>query len=183
MEFAELTRSRRTVHSFKVEKISDQLVEDALALSLWAPNHKLSFPWVFYWTGAETRSRLAELAVELKTAKEPLSDVKRKAVRDSVLAPSHYILLGLRRSDPKREHEDYATLACSVQIASSYLWDRGVGSKWSTGGPTVHAKTYGILGVSPEEVRLEGALLIGVPLIVPAPTKRPELARVLTKLT
>lgn len=183
MDLAQLIVSRRTVHNYKADKIADELVIRALELSLWAPNHKLTYPWVYTWAGTRARTQLADLSAELKAAKKPLSEIERRAVRANLTNPSHLIMLGLRRSaDTGRQHENYATLACSVQIAMQFLWDHGVGTKWSSGGWSTHARTYEILGLSPDEVSLEGALLIGVPLIVPAATKRPPLEKFLRKV-
>ena len=183
MDLAELTLSRRTVHNFKKAKVDNAVVEKALELSLWALNHKLTFPWQYFWIGDVARKKLAELSVEIKNAKEPLNDVKKKAVTEKITNPSHIILLGLRRSpDVLRAHEDYASLACAVQIASLYLWEQHIGSKWTTGGFSSHARTYEIMGISPDEVQLEGALLVGIPLIVPAATKRPPLERFMQRV-
>lgn len=181
MNFAELTQSRRTVHNYKTTKVEDSWVEEALELALWAPNHKLTFPWAFFWVGPRVRAELAELTIRLKESKEPLSEIKKKATRENVLNPSHLILVGLRRSDPGRLHEDYATLACSVQIMMSYFWEKGIGTKWSTGANYAHPETYKLLGVSPEEISLEGGLLIGAPQIIPAAPKRPPLERFLRR--
>ncbi len=178
MDLASLVRSRRTVHSYRAEKISDQVVEEALNLALWAPNHKLSFPYVFVAVGPMAREKLAALAVELKQAKdpEPISAVKAEAIARNVMAPSHLIALGIRRSeDAHRQHEDYAALACAVQIAALALWDKGVVSKWSTGGYSVNSKTYKILGLDSQKIQLEGCLMIGQPETTPPPPERPSL--------
>ena len=181
MNLAQLVQVRRTVHNYKPDKVPDGLVEKALELSLWAPNHKLTFPWAYFWVGTVVRSQLADLAVQLKEAKGPMSEIQRKAARENLTQPSHLIVLGVRKSEPKRMHEDYATLACSVQIATLFLTENGVGSKWSTGGYSNHPETYKILGVSPEEVQLEGALMIGIPSLIPAVPARPSLGQFLTK--
>lgn len=176
MDLAQIIRSRRTVHSYKPEKISDEMVKAAFELALWAPNHKLTYPCRFYSVEGKTREAIADLSVDLKAAKKNLSDAEKKATRENLLNPSHLVILGLRRDpDARRMHEDYATLACGVQIASLYLCDLGIGTKWSTGGATTHERTYEILGLSREDVQLEGALMIGVPLAVPAIPKRPPI--------
>lgn len=177
MDFAELTQSRRTVQQFAATGIEDHLVEEALRLSLWAPNHRTTWPWAYYWTGPETRRHLADLSVELKSVRETLSEVKKAALRDSVLNPSHLIFLGLRKSEPKLEHEDFATLSCSVQIATTWLWEKGIGTKWSTGAFTMHPRTYEILGVDPGKVQLEGALMIGLAAQTPKTPERPPLSQ------
>jgi nitroreductase len=184
MDLRELIQTRRTVGNYTGAKVDDALVEQALALSLWAPNHKLTFPWVYRGLGPETRARLATLAVELKSAQGPISEIKAKAIRESVMVPSHLISLGIKRSaDAVRQHEDYATLACGVQIAALFLWDHGVASKWSTAGWSTHAKAYEIIGVAPEDVILEGCLMIGHQQILPKATERPPLAEVFKRTT
>jgi nitroreductase len=185
MDLAELTVSRRTVHNYTTEPVADVVVERALELSLWAPNHKLTFPWAYFWLGAKTRQRIAEFNVEMKLRREPeLSDTKKRAARENVLNPSHLILLGMRKgaADAARRHEDFATLACAVQIASLYLWDQGVASKWSTGGWATAPEVYAILGISADEIQLEGALMVGHAQNVPAPPMRPPLSRFLRRM-
>lgn len=180
MDIRDVILTRRTVHNYTPEKVDDALVEEALALSLWAPNHKLTFPWVYTWLGPETRSRLGDLSAELKAA----DPVKRKAAKDTVITPSHLISLGIKRSESAgRQHEDYATLACSVQILSMYLWQHGIATKWSTGGWSTHEKAYEIIGLNPAEVKLEGALMIGYEQILPKAPERPPLERFLRKTT
>lgn len=184
MDLRQLIQTRRTVHNYTPAKVDDQIVAEALALSLWAPNHKLSYPWVYRQLGPETRVKLAELAVELKGAKSPLSDIKAKAVRDNVTVPSHLIALGMKRSaDVGRQHEDYATLSCSVQILSLFLWEKGIASKWSTGGWSMHPRAYPLIGVDPAEVSLEGCLMIGHAQIKPPAPERPPLAQFLRQTT
>jgi nitroreductase len=176
----ELIRSRRTVHNYTRENVDWSVVESALKLSLWAPNHKLSYPWVYTRIGVEAREKLADLAVELKAKKSELSDTKKKSVRDNIFAPAHILSLGLRRdADEGRRHEDYATLACSVQIMMLVLWEQGVATKWSTGGNWTHAKAYEVLGLNSENVQLEGALLIGRALHMPEAPARPSLKEIL----
>ncbi len=185
MDFKELVLTRRTVHNYHSDPVPDSLVEESLRLSLWAPNHRLTFPWVYTVIGPAARAKLADLAVELKSRRggEKLNDVKVKAVRDSVLLPSHLISLAIKRGkDEDQLHEDYATLSCSVQIISMHLWQHGIATKWSTGGFGVDDKTYEILGLNAAEVALEGVLMIGRAQVMPERTDRPELAQFLRRV-
>lgn len=180
MNLADLVRSRRTVHNYTKANVDWGVVEQALELSLWAPNHKLSFPWVYTRVGPEARGHISALSVELKSKKGELSETKKQAIRDSVLNPAHIISLGIRKdADEHRRHEDYATLSCSVQIASLLLWEKGIATKWTTGGAWSHEKSYAILGLSSSEVQLEGALLIGQADHMPQAPPRPQLHELL----
>lgn len=183
MDLAQIIRSRRTVHTYKREKVSDETVKKAFELALWAPNHKLTFPCRFYFIGDSAREKLADLYADLKSLKKTLSETEKRATRETVLNPSHLVYLGLRRNaDEHRMHEDYATLACGVQIASLFLWQQGIGTKWSTGGFTVDDRVYEILGISRDEIQLEGALMIGVPLMLPAAPARPSIDKALISI-
>lgn len=180
MDFSQLARSRRTVHNYTSAGVERAVVEEALRLSLWAPNHKLTFPWVYVMAGPKARRELADLQVDLKRGKDPdISPTKAEAVRQTILNPAYLIALGVRKGEAKRQHEDYATLACSVQIASLYLWEKGIASKWTSSGFMTHERTYKILGLKPEEVQLEGGLFIGHAQLVPEATERPPLEKFL----
>ena len=180
MDLKELIRTRRTIQTFTAEKVSDALVKEALELSLWAPNHKLTFPWVYFDVRGKQRQKLGELLADLKAKKKDLSGPVRKSMIDNFLKPSHFVLLGMKAEEKEeRERENYATLACSVQIASMVLWEKGVGSKWSTSGFTMDEETYDILDISPKKITLHGGLFIGMPADVPEADERPPLEDVL----
>jgi nitroreductase len=181
MNIRELIMTRRTVHNYTPEKVDGKLVEEALALSLWAPNHKLTFPWVYTWLGPSARDRLGELNAEIKGGRDT---VKGKAAYENVVQSSHLISLGLKRSPdkPGRQHEDFATLACSVQIMALFLWQHGIVTKWSTGPWSTHERAYGIIGVNPAEVQLEGSLMIGREQMMPEPPERPALDSVMRRV-
>jgi nitroreductase len=183
MDLKQLITNRRTVHNYATTKVSDDLVRQALELSLWAPNHKQTWPWVYTWLGPKVRAELGEINVSLKSAKGPISEVKAKATRENVTTPSHLISLGIRRgADEFRQHEDFATLACSVQIACLFLQQHGIATKWSTGEWTFCAQAYKAMGLNPDEVKLEGCLMIGVPAVLPEPVMRPPLEKFLRTL-
>lgn len=182
MNFDELAKSRRTIHQYSPEKVDDALVEKALDLALWAPNHKLTFPWRFVSLGPESRLKVAELGVGLKVKQRALSEIERTALRKTYLNPSHLIVLAMKKSaDPTQEREDYASVAMGVQNAALFLWANGVGAKWSSGGLTSHALTYELSGVDPTAEEIVGFLWIGKPERAPAITRRPNLAEVFRK--
>lgn len=179
MHLRDLITTRRTVNAYTDRKVDDALVREALSLSLWAPNHRLTYPWVYTWLGPATRQKLGELGAEMKGG---LDSVKGKATLANVVGCSHLISLGVVRND--REviaHEDYATLSCSVQIVSMFLWEHGVSTKWSTGGWSMADAAYGIIGVDPARVRLEGALMIGYDNGQPRAPERPPLDKFLRR--
>ena len=181
MEFPELVRSRRTVNNYAPTPVDPHLVREALALSLWAPNHKKTYPVRYVEIGPVARAGLIDLALELKSAKEPVSEIKRAALRDALLKPAVLIGLGLKRADdPTVAREDYATLGAAVQTASLELWRAGVATKWSTAKWTMSARSYALMGFNPEIVALEGVLMIGHAQFVPSAPTRPPIGDIMT---
>jgi len=180
LNLTQLIRDRRTIQTFTNELVDDAVVREALELSLWALNHRLTFPWFYMIVDRTKREQLAALAIELKSKKGNVSDPVKASMRANFMNPSHYIAIGLKKdADPNVDKENFATLSCSVQIASLVLWEKRIGSKWSTSGFSMHQRTYEILGVSPQEVRLEGGLLIGKYDKAPPALPRPALKEIL----
>lgn len=178
-----LIESRRTVHQFTNEKVDEDLVIKALELSLWAPNHRHTFPWQYILVSDEKRKALIDISIELRKTKDPtLSRVKEEAVRMRLTDPSHWVVLGLKNpKDQKILLEDIATLGASVQIASLFLWEKGIACKWSTGAFSTHEKAYHILGLNPEDTYLMGILFIGGAGVIPPAIQRPAITDVLER--
>lgn len=180
MTLSELIRTRRTVNTYTNAPVDEAVVNEALALSLWAPNHRHTHPWKYALLGTQTRAQLGELAAELKGGG---ASIKGQAARASVTTSAHLLALATTRAtEPMVAHEDYATLSCSVQILSLVLWERGIATKWSTAGWTMHPRTYELFGWNPDELKLEGCLMIGVPERIPPAPPRPDLSTVLQRL-
>jgi len=183
MELENIIKDRRTIHEYKSQKVPDSIVEKAVELSLWAPNHKLTNPWKYVWMGAKAREEIAELSVQLKKKKDPsMSDLMQEKLKQKFLEASHLIaILQKKSSDAHQAREDYASIACGIQNASLFLWEKGIGTKWTTGAVTTHEKTYKALNVNAEKEEIVGFLWIGYAEHVPAAPKRPTLDESLVK--
>ncbi|NQZ01589.1 MAG: nitroreductase [Bdellovibrionales bacterium] len=176
--------SRRTVHEFSGESVPQDLIEEALNLALWAPNHKLTYPWMFYLIGRETQMKLVELAVEIKAASpKPPSEVMLGALRQKLSNIPQMVAIGCKKVDDNfQQREDYATVACGVQNASLYLHEQGYASKWSTGGFTRNKKTYEILGVDSAQIDIVGFMFVGKGSPPPKKQERPALESVMVRV-
>ncbi len=183
LKLENLIRERRTIHDYKALSVEWSTVEKALELSLWALNHKLTFPWAYYRVGPKARLKIADIMVDATEKKKgPLSASMKESVRQKILNPAEIIFLGQKRdSDKDRAKEDYATLACSVQIASLYLWEQGIGSKWSTSGFVFKEKTAKALGIDSDKIEVVGCLFVGIGERTPKVPERPPLKKFLTE--
>lgn len=183
-ELSRLMTERRTVHRFMPSgPISQGIIDEALRLSLFAPNHRLTYPWRYIQVGAQARERIIAAETERREELGAFAEERQLKLRAAIMNPS-CVIAALTPCDggDYRDREDYATISCGLQNLSLYLWAMGIASKWSTGAFTTTAATMAILGADPSAYACAGFIFIGHPETVPAAAKRPELAEVLTHL-
>lgn len=177
LSIEELIKGRRTAQEFKNDPIDFNLVKKAIELMAYAPNHKHTFPWGAYRLSAEEKEVLIQLLVEKKLIKiSNPTPVQEKAIRqkfDSI--PEIVILLQKKQKDPFTQKEDYASIACGVQILSLYLWQYDLACKWSTTGKMHSDKFKQATQVDWNEWDVEGLLFIGKPARIPPRPERPSV--------
>lgn len=178
-EFAKLVEERRTVHSYVQKDIPQNWIEEGVKLSLWAPNHRMSFPWKYFLLSASTQKHVFEWACEnKKTSAIEDSSPLTKAAKEQFLYP-RILVLGMNKNEnPSIQKEDYATLSCSVQILSLYFQQKGLGTKWSTGKVSRDPRLYSLLGISENEIAIEGMLMVGWAKETPVAAARPAFETV-----
>lgn len=167
---------RRTVHTYSTDPLPEGALTRALACALRAPNHKLTNPWRFTRLGPDARAAVTELGVSLKREKagDRWSDAREAAVRAKLSSPAELVVVSqVLSGDGFRRREDYAAVSCAIQNASLSLWSEGVGSKWSSGGVTHHARTYAICRIDPDVEEIVGFLWMGAAAVVPDPARTP----------
>lgn len=171
-DLATTIRGRRSIDLFAPERVAPQVLEEAIEVARWAPNHRLTEPWRFYLLGDETRAALIDLAVELEVAaKGERAGTARRARLEGV--PGMFALTTLRSDDPLSDRENYAACCCAAQNLMLYLWRQGIGVKWTTGGITRQARFYELLGVDAARESVVGFFWYGVPKVVPQQQRRP----------
>jgi nitroreductase len=179
-QFAEVLRARRSIDLFEPEPIGSGVLLEAIEVARWAPNHRLTEPWRFYLIGQSTRSEIVELAVRIDAEKKgPKAGEARRARLQSV--PGFFALTSRRSDDALTDREDYAACCCAAQNLQLYLWQRGIGVKWTTGGITRHQNFYDLLGIDASKEVVVGFFWYGVPKVVPA-QKRRSVAEIVTEL-
>lgn len=167
-----LLLSRRTIHDFAPAAPPPETVLAALEHARWAPNHHRTEPWRFYLLGADAVARVVELNTELVRAKH--GDTAAQAKRQRWLAMPGWLVVTCRRSeDAQVEREDYAACCCAIHNFSLYLWEAGIGAKWSTGKVVREPRFLGIIGADPAHEFTVGLVWFGYPQAVPAQTRRP----------
>jgi nitroreductase len=171
-QVAALIRGRRSVDLYESDPVPKAVVLEAIDVARWAPNHKLTQPWRFYLIGPQTRRGVTDLAVELDVAKKgERAGPIRRARLDGV--PGFLALTARRSDNALTEREDYAACCCAAQNLALYLWQRGIGTKWTTGGITRDPRFYAFLGIDATKESVVGLIWYGKPKVVPTQERKP----------
>jgi nitroreductase len=157
---AELIRGRRTVNLFEPEPVDTSALVDAVGVARWAPNHRLTEPWRFYLIGPETLALVTDCwsAYEAELKGEAAGAARRKRLE---AIPGHFVLTSTRSDDEIVDRENYAACCCAVQNLMLYLWQRGIGAKWTTGAITRESRLYEVLGIDERAERIVGYFWYG----------------------
>ncbi|MEX2523384.1 MAG: nitroreductase [Gammaproteobacteria bacterium] len=181
-QFGGMLKSRRTVNFFRPEPVPRELLLDAVEVARWAPNHKLTEPWHFYLLGEESVEQVRGLIAALKAGER--DEKARQAVRSRLDAIPSWFVLTCRLSPdkPVRQQEDYAACACAVQNLSLYLWQAGVGVKWTSGQVIRDEGFYRLLDIDMQREIVMGLFWCGYPADNPPAQKRRGIEEICTEL-
>jgi len=181
-QFGEMLKSRRTVNFFQPQPVPRQLLREAIEVARWAPNHKLTEPWHFYLPGDETLEQMRQLIVELKAGDR--DENARQAARARLDAVPTWFVVTSRLTPDRlvRQQEDYAACACAMQNLMLYLWQAGIGVKWTSGQVTRDERLYRILGIDDTREVIIGVFWCGYPADNPVAQKRRRIDEICTEL-
>lgn len=174
-------RERRTVHDFAPGVPPDELIARAIDLARWAPNHRRTEPWHFYVLDRASAARIVALNTELVRAGkgDKVAEVKQRRWMEM---PGWLVVTCSLSEDEIREREDYAACCCAVHSMSLYLWEQGVGMKWTTGAVTRDPRFFDIVGIDPECESIVGLFWYGYPAAIPVQNRKP-LDEVMTRVS
>jgi nitroreductase len=171
-DFAAVLRGRRSIDFFVPGAVGADRLRAAVEVARWAPNHRLTEPWRFYLLGPVTMRAVVDLAVELEVAaKGERAGPVRRARLEAV--PGMFVLTTARSDDALLDRENYAACCCAAQNLMLYLWQQGIGVKWTTGGITRQQRFYDVLGIDAARESVVGFFWYGVPKVIPTQQRRP----------
>lgn len=167
-----ILRTRRTIGVFQPECPPRESVLAALESAIWAPNHRKTEPWRFTLLGPSAVRDIIELNSEIIAAKKGPEEAAKKR-RQWTAVPGWLSVTCSLTDDPMEAEEDYAACCCAIQNLTLSLWSRGIGTKWSTGNVTRHARFAEIVQFDPQQERTVGLIWYGYPAVVPTQSRKP----------
>jgi nitroreductase len=164
--------SRRTIHSFKKEKVSDDLIERAINIACWAPNHFLTEPWRYYLLSDRPKGQIIDLnyRANLSAKGARFAEVKKNRWQS---VPGWLVITCKRAENGKEERENYAACCCAAQNLMLFLWAQGVGVKWTTGNIIDRKDFADIVGFTMDEETPIGMFWYGYPEIIGKQIRQP----------
>lgn len=180
LALAENLRGRRTIVLFEDRPVEIDKLVAAIDVARWAPNHHLSQPWHFYVLGSQARQRMLDLTRTI-TAELRDEDVAERKVGRWADVPQWLAVTCAVTDDELAQLEDYAACCCAIQNFSLYLWQSGIGMKWSTGPITRDQRFYDSLGIDHDRETIIALISCGYPRKVPDQQRRPA-AEIVTRL-
>jgi len=181
MDIQNLIRSRRTIHDYVSEDfISRDDIKSIIETACWAPNHHLTEPWHYYLLGQETIDEVCELnrSILLETKGKEVAEEKTERWKK---IPGWLVVTCNKSNDQLRFMEDYAACACAMQNIMLSLWEKGFGSKWSTGEITRKKEFYDSVWIDQSLEQIMGILWYGKPDLIPQTARQP-VAQFITEL-
>ena len=168
---ADVIRSRRTINLYEPDPVDPRLLLEACELARWAPNHRLTEPWRFYLLGPETSAAAIDCwaGFEAEMKGQAAGDARRKRLEG---IPGHFILTSAKHEDPLIELENYAACCCAAQNLMLYLWQRGIGTKWTSGAITRERRLFELIGIDADAESIVGYFWYGRPKVYAGQKRR-----------
>ena len=171
-DLATLIRGRRTIGHFLEDPVASEIIDEALGVAVWAPNHHVTQPWTFYRLGPKSIARSVELVRKIVTASKGAEIGEFKA-QSWAEKPGWLVVTCQRSDDEVREREDYAACAAAIQNLCLFLWQAGIGTKWVSSAITRDPRFFDILDADPEREFVVGIIWYGYPKVVPEQKRKP----------
>ncbi|MEM7413952.1 MAG: nitroreductase [Gemmatimonadota bacterium] len=170
MDILDAIQQRRSIKAYADRPISNEAIEQLLAMAVLAPNHRMTQPWRFYVLGPEARAGYGR-ALGMRKAKRvedpaAAADVVSKVEANHRGLPAMLaVSMTLDENDEIRE-EDYAATYMAIQNLCLSACALGLGTHVKSGAVMDDPNARAAVGVQEEE-RVIATISLGEPAEVP----------------
>lgn len=151
MDIRNLIQERRSIKKIEENSyVADALVEEAVKLAAYAPNHGMREPWRVIWI---KKDRLLAYAEEFANiAFKGDAEKKQKHIDTMVKLSGILIIVGKRDRRQRQLVEDILAVGGYMQTLSLFLHDQGVGTCIKTPPALLDPQLNQHLNISQDEV-------------------------------
>jgi nitroreductase len=175
-QFVDLVRARRTQLVMDLEKPVDRtMVEQLCSAAVWAPNHQLTWPWVFAVFTGDSRRKLGEAAADAMQARGD-AEMKVAKTRTKYLRAPVIVVVGTLPGESELQTEENRdAVAAGIQNMLLGATALGLASFWSSAPKGANDAIGEVCGFAPH-THVTGVLYFGWPAREPNPGERPPPA-------
>ena len=132
-ELSDLVRARRTDMMVDKDRALDAgVIEKLCELAMWAPNHKLTFPWMFAAVTGDARARLSNCTADAMAREGDKPEKVTKARTKFQRAPV-ILIVGTEQGDTQlRTEENRDAVSAGIQNILLGATSLGLASFWSS---------------------------------------------------
>ena len=171
---SQLIKERRSIRKFKSDKVSNEILEELLEVTSWAPNHKMTEPWRFIIYKDEGSKVLANIMAKI-VANSPKKKSPEEVRARFESIPAHVIIVMNEDSNNFVMEEDYAATCALIQNFQLAAWERGLGVLWKTDAFIASPTFRKGVGAKPGE-KIAALLQVGYPEVVPKAVERADIS-------
>jgi len=175
-ELKSLVRARRTDMMVDKDRMpADGTVEKLCELAMWAPNHKLTFPWKFAAVTGDARARLSNCVADAMARQGDPPHKVEKARAKYQRAPV-ILIVGSEPGDTQlRTGENRDAVAAGIQNILLGATSLGLASFWSSCPTGVNDDVARFSGFNPG-THITAMIYLGHPQRSAPEIKRPPVA-------
>lgn len=175
MDTLDAIQNRRSIKAYADRPISNEAIEQLLAMAVLAPNHRMTQPWRFYVLGPVARAGYGRALGHRKAKRvedpDAAADVVAKVEANHRDLPAMLaVSMVLDENDEIRE-EDYAATYMAIQNLSLAACALGLGTHVKSGAVMDDPRARSAVGV-PEGERIVATISLGEPAEVPQAKSR-----------
>ena len=170
MDTLDAIQNRRSIKVYADRPISNEAIEQLLAMAVLAPNHRMTQPWRFYVLGPEARAGYGRALGHRKAKRVDDPDAAAQVI-DKVEAnhrglPAMLAVSMVIDENEEIREEDYAATYMAIQNLSLAACALGLGTHVKSGAIMDDPRARVAVGV-PEGERIIATISLGEPAQVP----------------
>lgn len=183
MSLLETIKKRRSIHTFKSENVSKEVLKDIFTYASWAPTHYMKEPWEVKIFQGEGKEKFVDEIIKsyqglgmLKSDRTEAT-LKTNAYMKNFLKqiPHHALIYFKKDPDIIRYEEDYSAVSAFIQNAQLAAWEYGVGMLWTITPYMYDPNFYEALGLSSDTYKIAAVMQIGYPDKIPDAKARTDI--------
>ncbi|KPH78772.1 MULTISPECIES: nitroreductase family protein [Oceanobacillus] len=175
MDILEGIKRRRSIHSFKEEQVSKEILEQIFTYGSYAPTHYMKEPWKIKVYQGDGRKKFVQSIMKsyqrigmIKDDDHPKTLKTIDSLSSFLLAIPHHAVIYYEQPDDRiRNEEEYASICAFIQNSQLAAWQFGVGMLWTI-TPYMHDPQFAKeIGLENEKIKIAAVMQIGYPKKIP----------------